>query len=229
MNSALPLAPVAAFTASVQAFQVVGVPGRRRQQVARPASAKARSAISGRRPGRARRATMPRPRATLREVRPHREPERLAAVRLRAPRADRARPRRACSCTSRALRSSSSCSSNLAGAREMWAKSIEPGEFVEVGDRPHRFRRADQHRERGDRLRLEARLAQARQGEVAEPLRQPLPARRGEQVVVAEDRRAAAQSLEDLDLHRRVGDVVLAADHVGDRRASMSSTTEGSV
>ena len=63
---------------------------------------------------------------------------------------------------------------------------------------------------------LEPRLAQALQGEMAEALRQPLPARGGEQVVVREDRRRAPEGLEDLDLHRRVGDVVLAADHVGD-------------
>ena len=77
--------------------------------------------------------------------------------------------------------------------------------------------------------RLDPGLAQTREREVAEALREPLAARRGQQVVVPEERRAPAEGLEELDLDRRVGDVVLAADHVGDPQSAMSSTTEGSV
>ena len=38
---------------------------------------------------------------------------------------------------------------------------------------------------------------------------------------MAEDRRRAAERLEDLDLHRRVGDVVLAADDMGDAKVDV--------
>jgi hypothetical protein len=51
--------------------------------------------------------------------------------------------------------------------------------------------------------------------QVAEALRQPLPVHGGEQVVVAEGRCRRTERREELDLHRRVGDVILAPDDVG--------------
>ena len=98
----------------------------------------------------------------------------------------------------------------------MWEKSISRASSSRSATGRTASGGAHQHGERRHRLRLEPGLAQALQREMAETLRQPLAARGDQQAVVGEDRHARAQSLEDLDLHRRVGDVVLAPDHVGD-------------
>ena len=79
MNSALPLAPVAAFTASVQVFQVAASQGGGGSAAA-AAAAKAGSAIAGvDRPLRPR-ATIRAASRTLARFVAHREPERLAAA-----------------------------------------------------------------------------------------------------------------------------------------------------
>ena len=79
MNSARPLAPVAALTASVQRLPGRGVPGLRRQQRRRPRRREPRPR-SPARPARRRRAHQCRRIGELVEVAAHREPERLAAA-----------------------------------------------------------------------------------------------------------------------------------------------------
>ncbi len=64
-------------------------------------------------------------------------------------------------------------------------------------------------------------LAQLGQRQRAEALGQPLAFGAGEEVVVGEGRDRAAQRLEDLDLRAGIGDVVLAADHVGDAQVDI--------
>ena len=64
--------------------------------------------------------------------------------------------------------------------------------------------------------RLDALRAQARDGERPVALRQRLPVGADQQTVMAEGGRRGAERLEQLDLRRGVGDVVLAADDMGD-------------
>ena len=78
------------------------------------------------------------------------------------------------------------------------------------------FRRADQHGERGHGHRLDAGFAQAGDRQRAGALRQRLAGRRRQEIVVAEGRRLGAQRLEQRDLHAGIGDMVVAADDVGD-------------
>ena len=82
--------------------------------------------------------------------------------------------------------------------------------------RMQRLRRADQRGVRHHRQRLKALLAHARDRQRAEPLGQRFALRAGEQIVMRENGHGRAQRLENLDLHRCVGHVILAADDVGD-------------
>src|SRR5690606_5599517 len=60
-------------------------------------------------------------------------------------------------------------------------------------------------------------LPEARDRARPGPLRQALAPRRGQEIVVAEARWLRPERLEEHDLDRRVGDVILTADNVGDR------------
>ena len=64
--------------------------------------------------------------------------------------------------------------------------------------------------------RLEPLLAHALNGERPVALGQRLTLGADQQIVMAEGRRLGAQRLEQLDLRRGIGDVILAADHMGD-------------
>ena len=76
------------------------------------------------------------------------------------------------------------------------------GEFVERSDRTHGFRRPHEHRERGDRKRLDAFLAQRCDRERAGALGEAFAAGVGQEIVMAESRRGVGERLEYLDLHR---------------------------
>ena len=91
-------------------------------------------------------------------------------------------------------------------------------QFIQRTHGRHSIRRARQHRERRHRQRLDASLAQARDGERAAALGQALARGRGQQIVMGEAGRMGgiAQYFKQLELHRRIGDMVLAPDHMGD-------------
>ena len=84
-----------------------------------------------------------------------------------------------------------------------------------------RLRGAEMGEQAVDRHRLDAVLAEAGDGEAAEPLRQALAGRIRDQRRVSEARHRGAQRLKQLDLDRGVGDVVLAPDDVGDRQVDV--------
>ena len=117
------------------------------------------------------------------------------------------------------MRADSARSSASSKRAEPWRKVSEIDhacELVERGDRAHRLGRADQHRERRDGERFDAAFAQRGDRQGAGALGEALAAGVGQQIVVAEDGRGARQRLENLDLHRGIGDVILAADDMGD-------------
>ena len=84
------------------------------------------------------------------------------------------------------------------------------------GDRVNRLRGPDQRRNARHRHRLDPLLAHAGDRQRAEPFRQPLAIGPDQQAVMGELRRLGRERLEQLDLHRGVDDMVLAADDVGD-------------
>ncbi|BAF87777.1 glutamyl-tRNA synthetase [Azorhizobium caulinodans ORS 571] len=90
------------------------------------------------------------------------------------------------------------------------------GERIKAFHRRDRFGRAHEHRQRRHRERLLARLAQRLQGQMPEALGQALAIRQRQEIVVGKARGRAAQRLEQLDLDGGVGDMILAANHVGD-------------
>ena len=94
----------------------------------------------------------------------------------------------------------------------------------QIGHRRHGgdvFRGADQHRQRGHRHRLDAGFAQAGDRQRAGALRQPFAGGGGQQIVVAEGRRLGAERLEQRDLHAGIGDMVVAADDMGDAQVDV--------
>src|SRR6185312_16250477 len=102
-------------------------------------------------------------------------------------------------CSSLALSAFSSSGSKRAGAVEI-LEGEETRQIVEARLRLDGIRGADQRRIAGERQRLEAVLAQALNGQRAEPLRQRLAVGADEQAVVAEGRRIVLQGLEQLQL-----------------------------
>jgi hypothetical protein len=80
----------------------------------------------------------------------------------------------------------------------------------------HRLRRPEPRHQAQKRHGLHPRFAQIAQGQRAQALRQRLPLRAGQQGMVREGRRRAAQRLDDLDLRRGVGHVVGPAHDMGD-------------
>src|SRR3546814_4775402 len=75
----------------------------------------------------------------------------------------------------------------------------------------------------GQRSRLDALLAQRGEGQAADPFRKVVPRRVGQQRQMREARHGEAECGEELYLHRRIGDVVLAPDHMADRSEEHTS------
>ncbi len=114
----------------------------------------------------------------------------------------------------RAESASSSASSNRAAARDRCSRSTSSASSSSDAIGRDGLGRPDEDRQRRHRQRLDPLLAKRGDRQRARALRQPLPARIGQQIVMPEARRGARERLEYLDLHRGVGDVVLAANDV---------------
>ena len=136
----------------------------------------------------------------------------LAGMPSAASRARNIRIRKPCS--SFAFRPFSSAGSKCAGARPIFAKSNSCASASSDGLQLDRIGGAGLREIAGERQRLDAVLAQLAQRKRAEALGQRLAARTDQQREMRERRHARAERLENLDLRRRVGDVILAAHDV---------------
>ena len=84
-----------------------------------------------------------------------------------------------------------------------------------IGNRLDRIAGPYPRQQGNNRLRLDMLLAETADAQRAQPLRQ-LALGSDQQRLVRECRRLGAQSLEHLNLHRGIGDMILAAHHMGD-------------
>ena len=216
MNSARPLAPVAALTASVQVFQVEASQGAGGKRLGRLGD-DAESAITGVHRPVTTTAHHCAASATFVRLRADGEPERLAAADPERRETIAHGRRRRRSWTSRALRCSSSCLVELRRARARYARSRR-GARARRDRATGRTASAEPTSTASDATACGSSPASRRPFSDRWPRRfdSPSPLAVVSRLWCAKTGAARAERLEDLDLHRRVGDVVLAADHVRD-------------
>jgi hypothetical protein len=219
MKSALPLRPVEALTASVQLFQVCPSQGSggRRSKAARTKSASSDDSSAGTcGPSRTMRhqSAASSARSRLPRTASHKR------FGLRAGHAQLRQPLRHCRI---GLVVDQLAAQHLQlGRVELGGRLRCRGRVEQCRQRVHvrhgddGFRGADQHGERCDRHRLDARLAQAAKGKSARALRQALAASGRQQIVVAKGRRLGAERPKQRDLRACVRHMVVAANDVAD-------------